>query len=72
MLTSYLQLPLAFGLLVSGMSGKNVLGLAGGNTKKRGNKKFSESIPPIRYRFEPGRLGKGWGSLREHGQYVEL
>ncbi len=28
---------------------EKLLGLAGGNTKKRGNKKFGESITPIRY-----------------------
>ncbi len=28
---------------------EKLLGLAGGNTKKRGNKKSSESITPIRY-----------------------
>ncbi len=28
---------------------QKLLGLAGGNTKKRGNKKSAESITPIRY-----------------------
>ncbi len=28
---------------------EKLLGLAGGNTKKRGNKKSGESITPIRY-----------------------